>query len=69
MQTTFHPAQDLQGAGIALQMLNGTIKATTQAKRSKLPLAALTSIHRIGEPALAGFAVVIFNLMDKGMRI
>lgn len=69
MQVTDHQNQEQQGAGIALQMLNSMIKATTQAERSKLLQAALTSTHRIGEPALAGFAVVILNLIEKGLRI
>lgn len=69
MQATDHPAQEQQGAGIALQMLNSMIKASTQAERSTLLRVALTSTHRIGEPALAGFAVVILNLLEKGLRI
>jgi hypothetical protein len=65
MQILYYQAQEQQRAGSAFQRLDNMIKAT----RSKLLAAALPSIHRIGEPALAGFAVVIFNLVDKGMRI
>lgn len=69
MQATDHQKQEQQGAGIALQMLNSMIKAKTQAERSKLLGAALIGAHRIGEPALAGFAVVILNLQEKGLQL
>jgi len=68
MQVTDHHNQEAQGAGIALQMLNKMSKARTQAERSKLLGAALIGAHRIGEPALAGFAVVILNLLEKGLK-
>lgn len=68
MQVTDHQNQEQQGTGIALQMLNSMIKARTQAERSKLLGAALIGAHRIGEPALAGFAVVILNLLEKGLK-
>jgi hypothetical protein len=69
MQATDHHKQEQQGAGIALQMLNGMIKASTQAERSRLLRVALTSTHHIGEPALAGFSVVILNLLEKGLQL
>lgn len=69
MQATDHQKQEQQVAGIALQMLNGMIKASTQAERSTLLRVALTSTHRIGEPALAGFAVVILTLLEKGLQL
>ena len=68
MQVTDHHNQEAQGAGTALQMLNKMSKARTQAERSKLLGAALIGAHRIGEPALAGFAVVILNLLEKGLK-
>lgn len=68
MQVTDRQNQEQKGAGIALQMLNSMIKARTQAERSKLLGAALIGAHRIGEPALAGFAVVILNLLEKGLK-